>query len=59
MMTHDYETTSTRDLECIPTYSATGVAVSIASNRISYFFDLHGPSVSTLTHGWIYLKTVP
>lgn len=47
MMTHDYETISTRDLESIPTYSATGVAVSIASNRISYFFDWHGPSVSS------------
>lgn len=46
MMTHDYETTSTRDLESIPTYSATGMVVSIASNRISYFFDWHGPSVS-------------
>ncbi|CCF38812.1 lovastatin nonaketide synthase, partial [Colletotrichum higginsianum] len=46
MMTHDYETTSTRDLESIPTYSATGVAVSIASNRISYFFDWHGPSMT-------------
>lgn len=46
VMTHDYETVSTRDLESIPTYSATGVAVSVASNRISYFFDWHGPSVS-------------
>lgn len=48
MMTHDYETISTRDLESIPTYSATGVAVSIASNRVSYFFDWHGPSVSQI-----------
>lgn len=39
LMTHDYETASTRDLESIPTYSATSVAVAIASNRISYFFD--------------------
>lgn len=46
MMTHDYETVSTRDLDNIPTYAATGVAVSIASNRVSYFFDWHGPSVS-------------
>ncbi|GAB1210906.1 hypothetical protein ATERTT37_000016 [Aspergillus terreus] len=46
VMTHDYETVSTRDLESIPTYSATGVAVSVASNRISYFFDWHGPSMT-------------
>lgn len=46
MMTHDYETVSTRDLDSIPTYSATGVAVSIASNRVSYFFDWHGPSMT-------------
>lgn len=48
MMTHDYETITTRDFENIPTYAATGVAVSIASNRISYFFDWHGPSVNHL-----------
>ncbi|KAK1569539.1 polyketide synthase [Colletotrichum navitas] len=46
MMTHDYEITSTCDLESIPTYSATSVAVSIVSNCISYFSDWHGPSVS-------------
>lgn len=46
MMTHDYETITTRDFDNIPTYSATGVAVSVASNRISYFFDWHGPSVN-------------
>lgn len=49
MMTHDYETIVTRELDSIPTYSATGVAVSVASNRVSYFFDWHGPSVSA-TH---------
>lgn len=55
MMTHDYETVSTRDLESIPTYSATGVAVSVASNRVSYFFDWHGPSVSVIS----FAPTVP
>jgi hypothetical protein len=49
MMTHDYETVSTRDLESIPTYSATGVAASVASNRVSYFFDWHGPSMSVIS----------
>ncbi|KAF4766473.1 hypothetical protein HAV15_010469 [Penicillium sp. str.  len=46
MMTHDYETIVTRGLDSIPTYSATGVAVSVASNRVSYFFDWHGPSMT-------------
>ncbi|GAB1197712.1 hypothetical protein APSETT444_007015 [Aspergillus pseudonomiae] len=55
MMTHDYETVSTRDLESIPTYSATGVAVSVASNRISYFFDWHGPSEAVCS---VVLKTL-
>lgn len=45
MMTHDYEAITTRDLNETPKYSATGNAVSIASNRLSYFFDWHGPSV--------------
>lgn len=29
-----------------PTYTATGVGRSILSNRISYFFDWHGPSIT-------------
>lgn len=30
----------------MPTYAATGMARSIISNRISYFFDWHGPSMT-------------
>ncbi|MFG6177349.1 type I polyketide synthase [Halomonas sp. THAF12] len=34
------------DLEAIDASTATGNASSIASNRLSYLFDLHGPSMS-------------
>lgn len=34
------------DSENIPTYAATGSARSILSNRISYFFNWHGPSMT-------------
>ena len=33
-------------LETLDAYCGTGNALSIASNRISYLFDLHGPSLS-------------
>lgn len=45
VMTHDYEMTRVLDMNHTPTYGVTGSAGSIASNRISYFFDWHGPSV--------------
>ncbi|EAW07624.1 putative equisetin synthetase [Aspergillus clavatus NRRL 1] len=35
-----------KDWETIPQYSATGMSRSIMSNRISYFFDWHGPSMT-------------
>ncbi|KAE9582221.1 Lovastatin nonaketide synthase mokA [Colletotrichum fructicola] len=44
LMTHDFETIKTQDVHHMPTYFATGVAASIASNRLSYVFDWHGPS---------------
>ena len=43
-----YELT-TADLESINAYSVTGSALSIASNRLSYCFDLRGPSMSVDT----------
>ncbi|KAJ5710314.1 polyketide synthase [Penicillium malachiteum] len=46
VMTSDYYDIQTRDMETIPLYAGTGVARSILSNRISYTFDLHGPSVT-------------
>ncbi|CAF4138687.1 unnamed protein product [Rotaria socialis] len=43
-----YELT-TADLESINPYSVTGSALSLASNRLSYCFDLRGPSMSVDT----------
>jgi len=45
-MTSDYNDILNRDPEFLPTYTATGLARSILSNRISYVFDLRGPSVT-------------
>ncbi|OKL63922.1 hypothetical protein UA08_00474 [Talaromyces atroroseus] len=46
VMAVDYLDVLTRDVSTIPTYYATGIARSIISNRISYFFDWHGPSMT-------------
>ena len=46
VMTADYNDIQMRDPETLPTYTATGLARSILSNRISYFFNLRGPSVT-------------
>nr|WCQ76531.1 ApiD [Apiospora montagnei] len=45
-MTNDWTVIQLRDPETIPQYTATGTANSIISNRISYVFDLKGPSVT-------------
>ncbi|MGN1394484.1 MAG: SDR family NAD(P)-dependent oxidoreductase [Succinivibrionaceae bacterium] len=42
----DYGLQAPKDLPSISAYTMTGNTLSIASNRISYVFDLHGPSVS-------------
>ncbi|GKT82135.1 polyketide synthase [Colletotrichum tofieldiae] len=34
------------EMNTAPTYTATGIGRSILSNRISYFFDWHGPSIT-------------
>ncbi|KFA71222.1 hypothetical protein S40288_03866 [Stachybotrys chartarum IBT 40288] len=46
IMCGDYETMLLRDLEQAPIYTATGTSRSMASNRISYLFDWHGPSMT-------------
>ncbi|KAF3765311.1 hypothetical protein M406DRAFT_256096 [Cryphonectria parasitica EP155] len=46
VMCSDYEANLLRDLNTAPTYTATGIGRSILSNRISYFFDWHGPSIT-------------
>ncbi|RYP02285.1 hypothetical protein DL764_005851 [Monosporascus ibericus] len=42
----DYGEMLSRDPENAPVYAATGNGFAILSNRISYFFDLKGPSVT-------------
>ena len=44
--TSDYSTYVWRDAQRIPKYSATGGAQSILSNRLSWFFDLRGSSMT-------------
>ncbi|KAL3426053.1 beta-ketoacyl synthase domain-containing protein [Phlyctema vagabunda] len=40
---------STRDIEATPRYMATGTATCMAANRISYFFNLSGASMTVNT----------
>ncbi|KAK4222296.1 acyl transferase/acyl hydrolase/lysophospholipase [Podospora fimiseda] len=46
LMTEDYSNIVARDLQNVPTYFASGTARSIVSNRLSYVFDLRGPSMT-------------
>lgn len=46
LMTGDYHELQIRDPENMPVYMATGTARSILSNRLSYFFDWKGPSMT-------------
>ncbi|KAL7929276.1 polyketide synthetase [Trichoderma chlorosporum] len=46
LMCADYSDLLNGDLNSLPTYSPTGIARSITSNRISYFFDWRGPSMT-------------
>ncbi|KAK3689258.1 putative polyketide synthase [Podospora appendiculata] len=46
VMFNDYAAMLLRDHQDIPTYYATGTGQSIFSNRLSYFFDWHGPSLT-------------
>ena len=45
-MSVDYNDILIRDIESMPTYFSTGTSRAILSNRISYFFDWHGPSMT-------------
>lgn len=42
----DYGMRSIDDLSAVSAYTMTGNTLSIAANRISYVFDLHGPSMA-------------
>lgn len=45
----DYSLLCLRDIDTAPPYEATGTAQSVLSNRLSYYFDLKGPSVTVDT----------
>lgn len=45
-MCDDWSHLSGRDWEVVHTYTATGTSRCVVSNRISYFFDWHGPSMT-------------
>lgn len=45
----DYGTRGLDDLASMSAYSMTGNTLSIAANRLSYFFDLRGPSLAVDT----------
>lgn len=42
----EYHSIAARDLDATPRYLATGTPICMAANRISYFFNLSGPSMS-------------
>ena len=42
----DYGTRATDDIASVTSHTMTGNTISIAANRISYVFDLHGPSLA-------------
>ncbi|CAG8902537.1 unnamed protein product [Penicillium egyptiacum] len=46
---HDYMNLLNRDPENLPFYSATGTEASCLSNRVSWFFNLAGPSMTVDT----------
>lgn len=43
---NDYNAMITKDLESYPKYAAIGMGNSILANRVSYFYNLHGASVT-------------
>jgi acyl transferase domain-containing protein len=44
VMTNDYELVSATDIYNLPNNAASGTSRAMLSNRISWFFDLRGPS---------------
>ncbi|ETS80412.1 hypothetical protein PFICI_07941 [Pestalotiopsis fici W106-1] len=46
MMQRDFLDHQNYDLDALNTYAATGTSASILSNRVSYVFDWHGPSMT-------------
>ncbi|PYI00238.1 ketoacyl-synt-domain-containing protein [Aspergillus sclerotiicarbonarius CBS 121057] len=48
-MANDYNHIVSRDADLLPRYTALGASPSMLSNRLSWFFDFHGPSLSVDT----------
>lgn len=46
LMCDDYQSMLTSDWETFPRYTVTGVERGVLANRLSYFFDWHGPSMT-------------
>lgn len=46
LMMSDYERLMLRDEDSIGQYHVTGTTRSLVANRLSYFFDWHGPSIT-------------
>jgi acyl transferase domain-containing protein len=44
--TNDYERNLNKDVLDLPVYYSTGTEKAILANRISHYFDLHGPSMT-------------
>lgn len=44
--TYDYNDITVKDLDALSMYAATGTVASILSNRVSWFFDFRGPSMT-------------
>ncbi|KAK4235121.1 hypothetical protein C8A03DRAFT_46686 [Achaetomium macrosporum] len=47
-MVNTYKHLMERDMDSMGTYHVSGTSRAMMSNRISYFFDWHGPSISSL-----------
>ncbi|KAI0550654.1 hypothetical protein F4679DRAFT_594564 [Xylaria curta] len=47
--THDYKNIVSRDIQAAPQYAITGTAMNMLANRVSWFFNLRGASVTTDT----------
>jgi acyl transferase domain-containing protein len=48
-MSADYMDVQTRDLESTSQYMITGTSRALLANRVSYYFDWHGPSIAVDT----------
>lgn len=46
VMTNDYERVSQSDIYNIPVNAASGTSRAMLANRVSWFFDLRGPSLA-------------